>query len=147
MRRLLLSIAFFTCPLSPFPFPGLSAQKRAIGFDDYIAMKSVGDPALSPDGKWVAYTVTEYSLKDNRGTARVWLADVATGQTRRLTEGPGSDRQPRWSPDGTTLAFVSTRQNGPQLWVLPIAGGEARRVTNMADGASDPLWLPDGTGL
>ena len=80
MRRLLLSIAFFTCPLSPFPFPGLSAQKRAIGFDDYIAMKSVGDPALSPDGKWVAYTVTEYSLKDNRGTTRIWLADLGTGR-------------------------------------------------------------------
>src|SRR5216110_3153870 len=109
----------------------LLAQKRAITFDDFIALKSVSDPQLSPDGKWVAYTVTEYSLKDNRGTARVWLADVATGQTRRLTEGPGSDRQPRWSPDGATLAFVSTRQNGPQLWVLPIAGGEARRVTNL----------------
>ena len=149
MRRLLLSIAFFTCPLSPFPFPGLSAQKRAIGFDDYIAMKSVGDPALSPDGKWVAYTVTEYSLKDNRGTTRIWLADLGTGDTRRLTEGPGSDRQPRWSPDGRMLAFVSTRppQNGPQLWVLPIAGGEARRVSNLPDGVSDPVWLPDGKGL
>src|SRR6266566_1968508 len=149
MRRLLLSIAFFTCPLSPFPFPGLSAQKRAIGFDDYIAMKSVGDPALSPDGKWVAYTVTEYSLKDNRGTTRIWLADLGTGDTRRLTEGPGSDRQPRWSPDGRVLAFVSTRppQNGPQVWILPIGGGEARRVSNLPDGVSDPVWLPDGKGL
>ncbi len=146
MKRFVTVVAL-TFPLSLVPFPGLSAQKRAITFDDYIAMKAVSDPQLSPDGKWVAYTVTEYSLKDNRGTARVWLADVATGQTRRLTEGPGSDRQPRWSPDGATLAFVSTRQNGPQLWVLPIAGGEARRVTNLPDGVSDPVWLPDGRGL
>ena len=123
------------------------AQKRAITFDDFIAMKAVGDPQLSPDGKWVAYAVTEYSLKENRGTGRIWLAELETGQTRRVTEGPGSDRQPRWSPDGTTLAFVSTRQNGPQLWVLPIAGGEARRVTNLGDGVSDPVWLPDGKGL
>src|SRR6266513_2430285 len=123
------------------------AQNRAITFDDFIAMKAVGDPQLSPDGKWVAYAVTEYSLKENRGTGLIWLAELETGQTRRVTEGPGSDRQPRWSPDGTTLAFVSTRQNGPQLWVLPIAGGEARRVTNLGDGVSDPVWLPDGKGL
>src|SRR5881398_1468440 len=146
-RQMVVLLGCLTFPLSPFPFPGLSAQKRAITFDDFIALKSVSDPQLSPDGKWVAYTVTEYSLKDNRGTARVWLADVATGQTRRLTEGPGSDRQPRWSPDGATLAFVSTRQNGSQLWILPIAGGEARRVTNLPDGVSDPVWLPDGGGL
>jgi len=146
MKRL-VTILTLTVPLSLAPFPGLSAQKRALTFDDFIAMKAVGDPQLSPNGKWVAYTLTEYSLKDNRGTGRIWLAELGTGQTRRLTEGPGSDRQPRWSPDGTTLAFVSTRQNGPQLWVLPIAGGEARRVTNLADGTSDPLWLPDGTGL
>src|SRR5213078_949255 len=143
----LVAILALTFPASLFPFPALAAQKRAITFDDFIALKAVSDPQLSPDGRWVAYTVTDYSLKDNRGTARVWLAEVATGQTRRLTEGPGSDRQPRWSPDGTTLAFVSTRQNGPQLWVLSIAGGEARRVTNLADGVSDPLWLPDGKGL
>src|SRR5438105_3481551 len=146
MKRL-VTILTLTVPLSLAPFPGLSAQKRALTFDDFIAMKAVGDPQLSPNGKWVAYTLTEYSLKDNRGTGRIWLAELGTGQTRRLTEGPGSDRQPRWSPDGTTLAFVSTRQNGPQLWVLSIAGGEARRVTNLADGVSDPLWLPDGKGL
>src|SRR5205823_12648514 len=127
------------------------AQKRAITFDDFIAMKAVGDPALSPDGKWVAYSVTEYSLKENRGTTRIWLADLRTGETRQLTQGPGSDREPRWSPDGRTLAFVSSRppQNSPQLWILPIGagGGEARRLSNLPDGVSDPVWLPDGKGL
>ncbi len=97
--------------------PPVGAQKRAITVDDYLALKSVGNPQLSPDGKWVAYA------------------------------GPGSDRQPRWSPDGRTLAFVSTRGNGAQLWVLPVAGGEARRLTSLADGVFDPVWLPDGTGL
>src|SRR5437016_14468200 len=107
----------------------VAAQKRAITIDDYLALKSVGNPQVSPDGKWVAYTVTEQSLKDDRGTTRIWLADVATGQSRDLTAGPGSDRQPRWSPDGKTHAFVSTRQNAAQPWLLPLAGGEARRVT------------------
>ncbi|HVH67965.1 MAG TPA: S9 family peptidase [Gemmatimonadales bacterium] len=127
----------------------LAAQKRAMTIDDFLALKSVGDPQLSPDGKRVVYTVTEVSLKDNRGSARIWVADVAPGGAppRPLTAGPGSDRQPRWSPDGRTLAFVSTRENGPQLWVLPVDGGEARRLTSLPDGVSDPVWLPDGTGL
>src|SRR5438128_3215519 len=148
MKRLLVLLGCFTFPVSLFPFPGLAAQKRAMTVDDYLALKSVGDPQLSPDGKWVAYSVTENSLKDNRGIARIWLADVSSGQVRQLTAGPGSDQQPRWSPDGRTLAFVSTRESGPQLWVLPIgAGGEARRVSNLPDGVSDPVWLPDGTGF
>src|SRR5207245_364829 len=143
MTRLLVLLGCLTLPSTLFPLPAL-AQKRAITIDDYLALKAVGDPQLSPDGRWVAYTVTEYSLKDNRGAARIWLADVATGQAREVTAGPGSDRQPRWSPDGKTLAFIATRQNGPQLWLLPIGGGEARRVTDLADGVSDPVWPPDG---
>jgi dipeptidyl aminopeptidase/acylaminoacyl peptidase len=123
------------------------AQRRAMTIEDFLALPSVGDPQLSPDGKWVAYTVTRYSLKENRGATRIWLTDVAGGQARQLTAGPGSDRQPRWSPDGRTLAFVSTRESGAQLWLLPFAGGEARRVTSVADGVSDPIWLADGSGV
>src|SRR5207237_10734812 len=89
--------------------PPLLAQKRAITFDDYIALKSVSDPQLSPDGKWVAYTVSTPSLEDNRNVARVWVVEVATGKSQQLTGGPGSDRQPRWAPDGKHSAFVSTR--------------------------------------
>ena len=136
----------FACLLLLIASP-LAAQKRAITFEDYIALKAVSDPQLSPDGKWVAYTVSTPSLQDNRNVARVWVVEVATGKSRQLTGGPGSDRQPRWSPDGKTLAFVSTRDSGAQVWVLPIGGGDARRVSHLADGVSDPLWLPDGSGL
>jgi dipeptidyl aminopeptidase/acylaminoacyl peptidase len=144
MRRFALLIA---CLLLP---PSLFAQKRAITFEDYIALKAVSDPQLSPDGKWVAYAVSTPSLQDNRGVSRIWVADVATGgagQSRQLTAGPGSDRQPRWSPDGKTLAFISTREGGPQVWLLPFGGGDARKVSSLADGASDPVWLPDGSGV
>jgi dipeptidyl aminopeptidase/acylaminoacyl peptidase len=125
----------------------LLAQKRAITFEDYIALKSVSDPQLSPDGKWVAYTVSTPSLQDNRNVARIWVVEVANGRSRQLTAGPGSDRQPRWSPDGKTLAFISTREGGAQVWALPIGGGDARKVSSLPDGASDPLWLPDGSGV
>src|SRR5436853_7472487 len=114
MKRPLIALGCLTVPVSLFPFPGLSAQKRAITVDDYLALKAVGNPQLSPDGKWVAYTVTEQSLKDNRGITRIWLAEVATGSTRQLTAGPGADRTPRCSPDGRTLAYLSTRRAGAE---------------------------------
>ena len=146
MTRHLLLCACLTLPASLFPFP-LSAQKRAITFDDFIAMKAVGDPQLSPDGHWVAYAVATPSLADNRNVSRIWLVEVATGANRQLTQGPGSDRSPRWSPDGKTLAFLSTRQNGAQVWVLDLTGGEARRVSNFPEGAGELYWLPDGKGF
>jgi dipeptidyl aminopeptidase/acylaminoacyl peptidase len=135
-----------TCIVPLFTFQ-LSAQRRAITIEDYIALKAVSDPQLSPDGKWVAYTVSTLSLQDNRNVARVWIAEGATGRSRELTGGPGSDRQPRWSPDGKTLAFISTREGGAQVWLLPIGGGDARKLSSLAEGASDPVWLPDGSGL
>src|SRR2546430_6719831 len=104
MKRLLIALGCLTVPVSLFPFPGLSAQKRAITIDDYLALKSVGNPQLSPDGKWVAYTVTEQSLKDNRGITRIWLADVASGAVRQPTAGPGPDRPPRSAAPGPTPA-------------------------------------------
>src|SRR3989454_12417431 len=98
MKRLLIALGCLTVPVSLFPFPGLSAQKRAITVDDYLALKSVGNPQLSPDGKWVAYTVTEQSLKDNRGITRIWLADVASGAVRQLSAGAAGGRRPRPAP-------------------------------------------------
>ncbi len=146
MRTSVLLLACLTLPPSLVPRP-LAAQRRAITFEDFIALKGVSDPQLSPDGKWVAYTVGVPSLQENRGISRIWVAEVATGRSRQLTGGPGSDRQPRWSPDGKTLAFISTREGGAQLWLLPIGGGDARKLSSLPDGASDPVWLPGGAGL
>jgi len=139
MRSSILLLFCLTLPLA--------AQQRAITFEDFIALKGVSDPQLSPDGKWVAYTVGTPSLQENRGISRIWVAEVATGRSRQLTGGPGSDRQPRWSPDGKTLAFIATRDSGAQVWLLPIGGGDARKLSSLADGASDPIWLPNGSGI
>ena len=136
-----------TVPVSLFPLPALSAQKRAITIDDYLALKNVGDPQVSPDGKWVVYTVGTISLQDNKSTSRLWLANTATGATRELSQGAGSDRSPRWSPDGQTIAFLSGREHGPQVWVMPAAGGVARRVSDLPDGVGEMYWMPDGRGF
>src|SRR5256886_16946842 len=126
--RLLIVLALGTLPPSLFPLPRLSAQKRAITIDDYLALKAVGDPQLSPDGRWVAYTMTEYSLKDNRGTTRIWLADVATGQTREVTAGAGAGPHPRRGPRGQTLAPVPPRPERPPPLPRPHGrGGETAR--------------------
>src|SRR2546426_2341851 len=109
----------FACLLLLIVAP-LAAQKRAITFEDYIALKAVSDPQLSPDGKWVAYTVSTPSLEDNRNVSRVWVVEVATGKSRQLTGGPGSGRQPRWWPGGKTPAFIPNRDSGAQGWVLPV---------------------------
>src|SRR2546427_91373 len=72
----------FACLLLLIAAP-LAAQKRAITFEDYIALKAVSDPQLSPDGRWVAYTVSTPSLEDNRNVSRIWVVEVATGKSRQ----------------------------------------------------------------
>src|SRR5689334_8824514 len=77
-------ILALTLPASLFPLPALFAQKRAITVDDYLALRNVGDPQVSPDWKWVVYAVGTISLQDNKSASRLWLANVATGAAREL---------------------------------------------------------------
>ena len=146
MRRLLV-VSLLAAAAAVLPSASPAAQRRAMTVDDYLSLRTVGDPQLSPDGRLVAYTVTESSLDSNRNITRIWLGELATGHTRELTFGPGSDLAPRWSPDGRTLAFISTRRDGAQVWLLPMDGGEARPLTHLPDGASDLWWMPGGTRL
>src|SRR5260370_35501936 len=111
--------------------PPVGAQKRAITVDDYLALKSVGNPQLSPDGKWVAYTVTEPSLKDNRGITRIWLADVASGSVRPLTAGPRSAREPRSAPPGRPLALLAPPEDAAPARGRPAAPGGRRPPTQV----------------
>jgi dipeptidyl aminopeptidase/acylaminoacyl peptidase len=129
--------------------PGvLHAQsKKPLTIDQFVSMPTVGDPQLSPDGKLVAYTLSTPSLEDNRSTSKIWLVDPATGENWQATTGGGSDRAPRWSPDGKTLGFISTREGGPQIWRLPARGGEPTKLTSFPDGVGDFLWSPDGKAL
>jgi dipeptidyl aminopeptidase/acylaminoacyl peptidase len=115
---------------------------------DLWTIKMVSDVQLSPDGTTIAYVVANYDEEQNSVRAAIWLARLADGHAWQCTTGALQDTQPRWSPDGQTLAFLSTRQGGaPQIYRIAVQGGEARQVTQGAAGIQAIVWSPDGKHL
>ena len=121
-----------------------AADKRPMTVDDLLAVKGVSDPQVSPDGKWVAYVVSEINRETNKSNSDLWLVPVSGGKSRRLTTAPGSDNHPRWSPDGRTLCFASDRGGSSQIWLLPLDGGEAHQLTKLPIDIGGPIWSPMG---
>ncbi|HKW00454.1 MAG TPA: S9 family peptidase [Vicinamibacterales bacterium] len=115
--------------------------------DDLISLKRAGSPVISPDGRLVAYTVRETNWDDDRYETEIWIADVASGAVRQLTNAPKSSNAPAWSPDGRRLAFGSDRTDKRQIYVIDPAGGEAERLTSGEEGAGSFKWSPDGKSI
>jgi dipeptidyl aminopeptidase/acylaminoacyl peptidase len=139
---------------------------RGITAEDYFAFEFLSDPHISPDGKLVAYVVTKIDRAQNRRNSSIWMA-AADGSRApwQFTTSAQSTNSPRWSPDGTALAFLSTRPiegqaagagagntEAPraQVYVLSMSGGEARRITNLKNGVSSfsvfSRWNSSGCG-
>jgi dipeptidyl aminopeptidase/acylaminoacyl peptidase len=116
---------------------------------DLTRIRFVGDPQVSPDGRTIAFVLTTLSEEKDEYLSNIWVVSAAGGEPRRFTTGPRRDTAPRWSPDGTRLAFISEREAGKkgQLHVMPAAGGEPIRLTELRHGLSAPVWSPDGTRL
>ena len=112
--------------------------------DDLLAVKGVSDPQLSPDGSLVVYVVSELDRATDKTTSSLWLVPVSGGEPRRLTTAPGTNNHPRWSPDGKTIAFVSSRGGSAQVWLLPIDGGEAAPADQAADRRLGPDLVAQG---
>lgn len=121
-------------------------QKRAIQFDDLIAMHRVSDPQVSPDGKWIAYVVSIPDVDANRSASNIWVVPAEGGTERELTRG-GSDYRPRWSPDGLRIAFISSRDGASQVYTISLNGGEASRLTFLSADVDNEVWSPDGNWM
>src|SRR5262249_12059644 len=139
--RALLVLALIASPAFGFQ------AKRPMKVDDLLAVKGVGDPQVSPDGKLVVYTVSELNRETGKSNSDLWLVPTSGGEPRRLTTAPGADNHPRWPPDGKSIAFVSDRSGSAQVWLLPLDGGEARQLTKLQIDVSGPIWSPRGDKL
>jgi dipeptidyl aminopeptidase/acylaminoacyl peptidase len=121
-------------------------EKRAITFRDLISMHRLGDPQISPDGRWVAYDVATPDLDANRSVRNIWIVPVAGGDSRQITTG-GTDERPRWSPDSKKIAFLSSRKGAPQIYSISLDGGEPTQITSLSTGADNELWSSDGKSI
>jgi dipeptidyl aminopeptidase/acylaminoacyl peptidase len=124
-------------------------SRRAMTPQDITRIRFISDPQLSPDGRRVAFVVTMLSEDQDEYLSNIWVVDTAGGEPRRFTTGPKRDTAPRWSPDGSWLAFVSERvpKQKAQLYVMPVDGGEPARLTDLRNGVAHPVWSPDSTRL
>lgn len=123
---------------------------RLLQVSDLDRIQYLDDAQLSPDGEWVAYTLTTIDALADRAQDSIWMVRWDGTQHTRLTYGPASADMPRWSPDGKFLAFMSARPGevpGSQVWIMDRKGGEARQLTNVAGALSWYAWSPDSRRL
>src|SRR3954471_16529359 len=149
------------CLLLTVTSAGVAFAQRAITPEDYYSFEFASDPNLSPDGKQVAYVVTKIDRTQNRRNSSIWMvASDGSKAPWQFTTSPQSANSPRWSPDGKSLAFLSSRpaetgasggtnaeQPRSQVYLLSMTGGEARRITNLKNGVSTFRWSPSGDRL
>ena len=127
------------------------ASRHVPTIDELLTIKSVGSAQISPDGRWVAYTVTSGDFKQDAFVTQIWLADVSSpdgGRVIQLTRGEKSSGNPKWSPDGAWLGFTSNRlEDKNQIFVINPAGGEALRLTKSETAINNFAWSEDGRSI
>ncbi len=122
-----------------------SQNKRNFTAEDLWQIKRLSNLTISPDGNYACFVVTEYNIEENKGNADLYLINLKSYETKRLTTNLGSDNSPAWHPSSTKIAFISKRDGEyPQLYEIDIDGGEARLVYEMPMGISNPKYSSDG---
>jgi dipeptidyl aminopeptidase/acylaminoacyl peptidase len=123
-------------------------NRRPLQLSDLADLKTISDPQISPDGATSAFVVETIHPETNEVRQRIWLVDaLGRAEPRPFTAGEKQDTQPRWSPNGLTLAFVSNRSGSKQLCLIDLRGGEPRQLTKHPTDVLDPAWSPDGKQL
>ncbi|SEN80909.1 Dipeptidyl aminopeptidase/acylaminoacyl peptidase [Mucilaginibacter gossypiicola] len=144
MKRTLLLIATLSVV-----FNASAQQKKPLKPADVYRIPVVSDPQLSPDGKWVAYSVSDVDTAKDRRVSHLWMQSFDGKESIQLTHGDEAASSPRWSPDGKYLSFLSSRDSktGSQVWLIDRRGGEGAKLTNIKGDLGDYAWSPDGKRL
>ena len=121
-------------------------------FEDMMAIKRLGDTAVSPDGKWLAYSVTTVNLDQNTKTSELWLQKIEGGEPQKISVAQPGDSGVQFAPDGHSVLFLSSRDNGQQIWLAEFDGetgatSNAKKLTAIATEADDAKWAPDGKSI
>jgi dipeptidyl aminopeptidase/acylaminoacyl peptidase len=147
MRRLsFLLLAFF------LSIPSFSQAKHPFTFEDMMKLKRVGAPQVSPDGKWVLFSVVDVDLEANTRTPHIWVVPIAGGQEREIIQDQQAD-SPRWAPNGKRFVFTSNKNGNSQLWIADFDSasgnvtGNPHQLTFIETEASGPIWSPDGKNI
>lgn len=126
--------------------PAAAAQApHPMTAEEFLALDRVAEPAISPDGKWVAYTFTSTDLAKNRRFQDLYLVSAAGGNSRQISTDSLGGRSAKWSPDGKTIAYINSRGGTPQVWLFTVADNSRKALTSLSTGADGVIWSPKGT--
>lgn len=147
MRRILMLLGLVIIGMSTNIWAADAKDTHAFSIHDMLAMDRISEPQVSPDGKWVVFTLRKTDLAANRGRTDLWLVGTDGTGLRQLTSHPSGDSSPQWAPDDKSIYFLSTRSGSSQVWRLPVDGGEAEQKTNQPLDIGGFLLSPDGSRL
>lgn len=152
LRKIRAAMAAFTLVcLAAGPAAAQHAGKRVLTADDLLAIKSVSDPQISPDGEWIAYSVARIDLEADESSTQIYMVSKDGEALVQLTADDYSASTPRWSPDGRYLGFLAARGDPeevkPQVWTLDRRGGEAKQYSVVDQGVENYAWSPDGKNM
>jgi dipeptidyl aminopeptidase/acylaminoacyl peptidase len=137
-----------TLPLLLASAAMLFAQKRPFDFNALMELHRIGDPQVSPDGRWVAFTVQSVDLAANQKPTEIWTVALdGSARPQKITHDGSANSRPRWSPDSRRIAYISDRGGSSQIWLMDPDGGNPKAVTNFATEADGELFSPDGKNL
>lgn len=111
---------------------------------ELYSVKRLGEPKLSPDGMWLLYSMTTPNVDSNKMVSDLYAIKMDGSETKQLTNDPATDFSAIWSPDGSKIAYLSTKEGGSQLWIMDFKSAKAKKMTNIANGIGNILWSPDG---
>jgi dipeptidyl aminopeptidase/acylaminoacyl peptidase len=149
MRRSCLIACFLSANLFATLMATQAQTKRPMTFEDMMHMKRLGGTAVSPDGKWLGYSVTTVDLEKNTKTPELWVQAIAGGEPLKVAGAQPGDDGVEFAPDGKRVLFVSGREGGGQVWIADFDGASgatsnAKRLTSISTEADNAKWSPDG---